>query len=129
MMVGVDDEVAAALQERWSTEIERVAVGSSWVEQSLEPVVAVAATDPDLRGLFPFTSMNRLGFSRCSAYPYTLDCPCISADRGRYVVLSTWAVGDEPAPVLAETGDPMAAVAVVVAHLPADRGVWIGSTG
>ena len=129
MMVGVDDDVATTLRERWSAKIERVGAGSSWVDQSLEPVVTVAAADPDLRELFPFTSMNRLCFSRCSAYPYTVDCPCISADRGHYVVLSTWAVSDEPAPVLGETGDPTTAVAIVVAHLPADRAIWIGSAG
>lgn len=128
-MVGVDDDVATALRERWSALVERIGAGSSRVEQSLEPVVTMAAAHPDLQDLFPFTSMNRLCFSRCAAYPYTMDCPCISADRGHYVVLSTWAVSDEPAPVLAEADDPTTAVAIAAAHLPADRAVWIGSAG
>lgn len=123
----MDDALETELRGRWQRQLDRVTTGDTWVEQSLEPVVTVAASDPDLRRLFPFTSLNRLCFSRCSAYPYTLDCPCIAAGHGRYVVLSTWAVGDEPAPVLAETDDASQAVSVVVAHLPDDRTVWIGN--
>lgn len=123
----MDDALEAELRGRWQQQLDRAATGDTWVDQSLEPVVAAAATDPDLRRLFPFKSLNRLCFSRCSAYPYTLDCPCIAAGRGRYVVLSTSAVGDEPAPVLAETDDASQAVANVVAHLPDERTVWIGT--
>jgi hypothetical protein len=115
--------------ERWTAEVERVNAGSSWVDESLQPVVAAAAADPDLRRLFPFTSMNRLCFSRSSRYPWTFDCPCIAANRRHYVVLTTWTVADDPAPELAETDDPAKAVAAVVAHLPDDRSVWIGGVG
>ena len=127
MIVGVDNAVEVALRDRWDAEVHRIATGTSWVELWLQPVLALAAADQDLRRLFPFTSMNRLCFSRCSEYPFTLDCPCISVSKDQYVVVSTWAVGDEPAPVLAETADPGEAVAALVAHLPADRTVWIGN--
>jgi hypothetical protein len=123
----VDEDVAAALRSAWAHELERIAAGSTWVDKSLRPILAAAADDPDLRSLFPFTSMNRLCFSRCSAYPYTFDCPCIAADRGHYSVLATWAVSDEPAPILAEADEAAEAVSVVVRHLPDDRRVWIGT--
>jgi hypothetical protein len=123
----MDDEVRQALDARWAVEVHRVSSGSNWVDESLTPVIVAAAADPDLRALFPFTSMNRLCFSRCSKYPYTLDCPCISANRGHYEVLATWAVSDEPAPVLLETTDVAEAVAAVVEHLPSDRRAWLGS--
>lgn len=128
MIMLVDDELEFALRDRWTTEVDRIGAGSTWVDESLQPVLAAAAAHPDLRRLFPFTSMNRLCFSRCSEYPYTFDCPCIAAGRGQYAVLATWAVGDEPAPVLAETDDPTEAVSVMVKHLPADRRVWIGTS-
>lgn len=123
----MDDALADQLRARWQAELERVATGDSWVERSLAPVVAAAASDPDLGALFPFTSLNRLCFSRCSTYPYTFDCPCIAVHRGGYAVLSAWAVGDEPAPVLAETDDAAEAVSIAVAHLPDDRTVWLGT--
>lgn len=123
----VEDEVAIAVRERWAAELDRIGVDSTWVGELLRPVLAAACEDPELRRLFPFQSMNRLCFSRCSEYPYTLDCPCISAHRGGYAVLATWAVSDDPAPVLADTEDPAEAASIVARHLPTDRRVWIGS--
>ncbi len=131
----MDDDVEALLRVRWSFALQWSAVDPTWVYQLLHPIVAAAAADPVLQRLFPFTSLNRLCFSRSSKYPYTFDCPCIAAnreqhaaDRGRYTVLATWEHSlIATAPILAETDDPIVAVSVVVKHLPADPSVWICS--
>jgi len=122
----VDDEVAVAIRARWGS--VRDQLGDSWVDEALRPLVEAAAQTESLSRLFPFTSMNRLCFSRCSDYPYTLDCPCIEANGSSYLIRSTWAVDDEPAPLLLETTDVDAAIAAVVENLPTDRSVWIGSS-
>ena len=49
----------------------------------IRSVVELAINDPVLSKLFPFTSLTRLCFSRCTRYPYTHDTPIvipISAD-------------------------------------------------
>lgn len=122
----MDDDLRQVLDARWSLEIGEMAAGSTWVEEALEPVILAAAADPDLRALFPFTSHNRLCFSRCSEFPYTFDCPCISAHGGRYTVLATWSV-TRPAPVLLETDSVGAAIAAVVGSVPSDKHVWLGN--
>ena len=40
-------------------------------------VVVKAASEPRLRALFPFRSLNELHFSRVTEYPYDLDLPFI----------------------------------------------------
>ncbi|OOQ57210.1 hypothetical protein BC343_15585 [Mucilaginibacter pedocola] len=45
----------------------------------MSTVVRLAKQDEVLGALFPFTSMNRLCFSRCTGYPYTSDIPLIQA--------------------------------------------------
>ncbi|RCS44744.1 hypothetical protein DTL42_17655 [Bremerella cremea] len=46
----------------------------------LRELFRLAAAVPKLRQLFPFTSLHRLCFSRCTGYPYVCDlpylCPC-----------------------------------------------------
>jgi Family of unknown function (DUF6193) len=123
----MDAEIAAALEARWSSEDERIRAGTTWVDEALRPLLAAAARSDQLRNLFPFTSMNRLCFSRCSDYPYTMDCPCIAVAEARFTVQATWAVSDEPAETLAETTNADEAIAVVEANLPSDRQVWLGT--
>jgi hypothetical protein len=43
----------------------------------LKDFVSLAIKDEILRWLFPFTSLNRLCFSRCTGYPYTNDTPIV----------------------------------------------------
>ena len=126
-MVGRNDGYPQdAVRDRWTDELARIGSGSTWMLKSLETVSAAAAANPELRRLFPFTAMTRLCFSRCSAFPYTTDCPCIAVDGDRYSVLSSWTVADLPAHRWAEVDNPVDAVAVAVTHLPSARYVWIG---
>lgn len=124
----MDDAVGRVLEERWASLIDSVERESATFAESLRPIVAAAAANSELRALFPFTSVGRLCFSRCSEYPYTVDCPCIAHRRGRCWVQATWAVTDEDTPVIAETTDVDEAIRVVVANLPAERHVWLGSS-
>lgn len=44
-------------------------------EGALLPLVAACMSRPRLRRLMPYTSMDRLCFSRTTGYPYTCECP------------------------------------------------------
>ncbi len=45
-------------------------------------LVDAAAERPELRQLLPFASHERLCFSRCTGYPFTMDCPSIAPLTG-----------------------------------------------
>ncbi|HVV98690.1 MAG TPA: DUF6193 family natural product biosynthesis protein, partial [Planctomycetaceae bacterium] len=89
----------------------------------------VARRTPKLRQLFPFTSLNRLCFSRCTGYPYTDDCPAVVPKWGRgsrdiipncYTVeLGNREIGE---------GDGAEAVRIVVANLPPNCGPAVAGT-
>lgn len=120
------DELNRVLEEQWDRALNWFANDDDWVSRSMTPLVRAAHAVPQLRALFPFASHNRLCFSRCSTYPFTADCPCIAAQSDQYQVQARWTVADEPAPVLLETTDLDEALGIVVAHLPAERSVWLG---
>lgn len=51
------------------------------------PLIEAAMKRPELRQLFPFTSLTALCFSRTTGYPFTKDCPSVvSQGNGKYVV-------------------------------------------
>lgn len=51
------------------------------------PLIKAAMKRPELRRLFPFTSLNTLCFSRTTGYPFTNDCPKVAAKgNGKYCV-------------------------------------------
>lgn len=53
----------------------------------LNSFVATAIRKPRLRALFPFTSMDTLGFSRTPGYPHSGGCPWVTPlDDGRYLI-------------------------------------------
>lgn len=45
--------------------------------KELQAFINLAMNDAVLSGLFPFTSLNRLCFSKCTGYPYTTDTPIV----------------------------------------------------
>ena len=83
----------------------------------------VAKATPELRQLFPFTSMWNLCFSRCTHYPFTRDCPHVRAKQkfkshavvpGYYeVFLRERYLGEGPAVIAAR---------IVVRYLPRNCG-------
>ena len=85
--------------------------------------VEAAAARPVLRGLFPFLSHQTLRFSRCTAYPYSLDVSCIQPLGGNSFRVVTPDGTFAAADVTAEE-----AVAVVVSQLPPDCGPAVPGT-
>ena len=90
----------------------------------LLPLVLEAAKRPELRRLLPFTSMNRLCFSRTTGYPYSYDCPLAWPVKGGIFRI---AAADEQT-VLGE-GDAAGAADLLVASLPQNCGPAINGTG
>jgi hypothetical protein len=89
----------------------------------LLPLVLEGAKRLQLRRLLPFTSMNRLCFSRTTGYPYSYDCPLAwPVEGGLFRVVSA----DEQT-VLGE-GDAARAADILAASLPQDCGPAIHGT-
>jgi hypothetical protein len=124
----VSDEQAKRLADAWQAVARFSAGAPPRLRDRLDPLIAAARATPELADLFPFTSMNRLCFSRCSDYPYTFDCPCVGVGHDGYAVQPTWAVSDEQDPPLLDRSDDLSVVLrVVVEHLPLDRSTWLGT--
>jgi hypothetical protein len=94
----------------------------------LAALFAAAAREPRLRQLYPYISAYRLCFSRCTGYPYTYDCPIISAYPYRRAFSTIAPGGEELFVVSAPDGSkspPVAAdiaVRLAVQQLPHDCG-------
>jgi hypothetical protein len=88
----------------------------------LTAFVAAAAADPKLRQLFPYTSMSRFCFSRCTGYPFTLDTPhVVPLGRDEYEVISS--SGESLG-----RGNAADAVVLAVAALPPNCGPAVPGT-
>lgn len=87
------------------------------------PVIKAAMKRPELRRLFPYTSLTRLCFSRTTGYPFTHDCPVIEPQgNGRYSVYmpnSQEIIGE---------GTADQAVEMVVKNLPPNCGPAVNGT-
>ncbi len=114
----VDFEQGRAVERTWETYLD-------WVPKEFPELTAFvrrAYETPRLRQLFPFTSLSRFCFSRCTGYPYTTDCPIVwSTSAGRYTV-SVPGVGDFEGLELDE------AVQSVLQHLPKNAGPAVDGT-
>ena len=101
----------------WQRMIKRC---SEWTDERYEKWVAVvvleAAAHPELRALYPYTSLHSLCFGR-TPYPWSDDLPRIWAKDGQYSVDARQV--DEDLGELLFTDDPEAAVQAVVDYLPA----------
>ena len=106
------------VEMRWRQYLD--SVGEKFPE--LTAFVAAAAAEPKLRQLFPFTSLNRFCFSRCTGYPFTHDTPTV-VPRG----------GDEYE-VIGSSGESLGrgnaahAVALAIAALPPNCGPAVPGT-
>lgn len=88
----------------------------------LRAFVTAAAAEPKLRQLFPFTSLNRFCFSRCTGYPFTRDTPhVVPLGRDQYEVISS--SGESLG-----RGNAADAVALAVAALPPNCGPAVPGT-
>lgn len=88
----------------------------------LVPFLEAASQNETLRHLFPFTSLNRFCFSRCTGYPYSYDCPIVTPlGYDQYEVLDA-----QERPI--GRGDGVEAVNLVMKHLPRNCGVAVKGT-
>jgi Family of unknown function (DUF6193) len=71
------NEQANAFDENREVEYKWELIHNDPYKEELKPFVDLAIEDEILSKLFPFTSLNRLCFSRCTGYPYTYDTPII----------------------------------------------------
>jgi hypothetical protein len=92
------------------------------VDQLL-PLVLEAARQSDLRRLLPFTSHNRLCFSRTTGYPYSYDCPLAWPVEG-----GLFRVGSADEKMVLGEGDAARAAVILAANLPNNCGPAINGT-
>jgi hypothetical protein len=87
------------------------------------PVIKAAMKRPELRQLFPYTSLTRLCFSRTTGYPFTNDCPMIEPqENGKYRVylpITQEVIGE---------GTAEEAVEMTIKHLPLNCGPAVNGT-
>ncbi|QIY72817.1 DUF6193 family natural product biosynthesis protein [Streptomyces sp. RLB1-33] len=101
-------------------EVLRPGVGYPGVVHLIE----VARAERTLRRLYPYTSHFALHLSSCTRYPYALRVPSVLPRHdGRFQVFVP-----RGGTLLGETDTAEAAVALVVAHLPAGLGPAVAGT-
>lgn len=87
------------------------------------PLIKAARKRPELRQLFPYTSLTRLCFSRTTGYPFTKDCPVIEPQgNGKYIVYmpnSQEIIGE---------GTVDEVIEMAVRHLPLNCGPGVSGT-
>ena len=111
-------ERGVEVEMRWRQYL--ASLGETFPE--LAAFLTAAAAEPKLRQLFPFTSLNRFCFSRCTGYPFTRDTPhVVPLGRDQYEVMSY--SGESLG-----RGDAAAAVAIAVAALPPNCGPAVPGT-
>jgi hypothetical protein len=98
----------------------RLSLGDQFPE--LADFITAASAEPKLRQLFPFTSLNRFCFSRCTGYPFTCDTPyVVPLGQGQYKVIGS--NGE-----LLGRGNAAQAVALAVTALPLNCGPAVSGT-
>jgi hypothetical protein len=111
-------ESGTEVESRWQDYL--AGMGENFPE--LVEFTKAASARPELRQLFPFTSLNRFCFSRCTGYPYTTDTPYVWPQRdGSYNVYGR---GEQ----LLGCGDAEAAVELVIQNLPPNCGPAVPGT-
>jgi hypothetical protein len=144
--VGVDPSAesheqgaAAEVEQKWQTLYRQVKNEESRLV--LVPLVERAMEVPVLRQLFPFTSLFTLRFSRCTGYPFFVDCPSvcpsrwlphpaagpIPEQRAALGPAKLYTVIDSKGHFLGE-GDAAEAIELIVRHLPPNCGPAIQGT-
>lgn len=94
----------------------------SWGPYPVREFLEVASTRPELRQLYPVTSLITVCFSRCTGYPFTRDTP-----TARPLPDGRWEVRDASGRVLGQ-GDVDAAVEWCVRALPPGCGPAVPGT-
>lgn len=95
------------------------------------PLIEAAMKQPELRQLYPFTSLYTLHFSRTTGYPFTNDCPFAGPiGNGRFRVYRPSPPMSDPehmGEVIGE-GNAEETVAMLVSNLPPNCGPAVEGT-
>ncbi len=114
-------EEGREVEVRWESLME-------WIPKEfpeLTEFLNEAYSNEKLRMLFPFTSLNRFCFSRCTGFPYSYDIPIVSPlDNGMYEVISETG---ELIEVIGK-GGAKEAVDMVIKSLPSNCGPALPGT-
>jgi hypothetical protein len=101
-------EAGPFVEQAWQALRQRLAGTEPPRMRRLLPLVDACMQRPALRQLLPFTSLDRLCFSRTTGYPFTVDCPhAFPVDGDRFRVACSGgsdqdaALGEGPAEVAA----------------------------
>jgi len=85
---GRSHEGGRAVDHQWESLLKRwIGIDERTGRSAESPtaLIEVASKRPELRQLFPFTSLATLCFSRTTGYPFTDDCPhAVSIGNGRF---------------------------------------------
>jgi hypothetical protein len=128
---GLAHEAGRAVEYQWET------LRANWARQykpgslSPLPLIDAAMEQPELRQLFPFTSLYTLHFSRTTGFPFTLDCPYaapIGNNRFRAYKASSRALNPDATGEMIGEGNAAAVISMLVAHLPPDCGAAVEGT-
>jgi hypothetical protein len=113
-----DFEKGLGVEVAWKNHMNYI--GDQFPE--LVEFVKIAFNTPELRQLFPFTSLNRFCFSRCTGFPYTDDCPYVQPiDNGMYIVRGLKEGYSEPL-------NAQMAVKLIIDNLPTGCGPAVDGT-
>ncbi len=108
----IADSFEKGVEIEWKWQTLELSIRSGEHFASLLPLVVAARKREELKLLFPFTSLTRLCFSRCTGFPFTGDCPhAVPTKEGEYQVND--ASGREVG-----TGDAESAVDMLIENLP-----------
>lgn len=128
---GLAHEAGRAIEYQW----ERLS--KSWASSpegkpdamSPLPLIEAAMQQPELRQLFPFTSLYSLHFSRTTGYPFTNDCPyAVPLGNNRFRVYQPHGKDFTAEGEIVGEGDANEAIAMLVANLPLNCGPAIDGT-
>lgn len=122
-------ESGQAVEHQWESLVERWTRNEKRYGEASSPLRLIEAAHkrPELRQLFPFTSMSSLHFSRTTGYPFTRDCPFaipIGNNRFRAHTATGLAAAGE---VIGE-GTAEEVAAILVANLPPNCGPAVAGT-
>jgi hypothetical protein len=106
------------VEERWRSYIGGIQIRFP----ELVPFVQAASRRPELRQLFPYTSLNMFCLSRCTGYPFCRDTPFVRPiNKGQYEVVSA-------SGAVLGRGDAEEAADLVVVNLPLGCGPAVPGT-
>jgi len=126
---GVAHEAGRIVDYQWDKLIHTWTSSEETTSEAMSPLplIRAAKEHPELRQLFPFTSLHSLRFSRTTGWPFTNDCPFATPiGNGRFRAYP--ATDREGVGVPIGEGDADEVVAMLVANLPPNCGPAVDGT-